>query len=74
MGVDAARYNYLTRGIDDPPRANRGETARRTDCRDVLAGDPDIGGLGARGQNGKTARDHDVQHMSLPMMVITPLP
>jgi hypothetical protein len=64
--------NDLSRGVDHPPGAERREAARRADRRDPLAGDADIGGLGTRGKDGDAARNDDVEHMSLAMMVKPP--
>ena len=65
MRVDAARDHDLARRVDDPSGADRGEAAGRADRGDVLAGDADIGRLGTRGQDGATACDDDVEHLSL---------
>ena len=53
MRVDAARDDDLSRGVDHPPGAERGEAARRADRGDLFAGDADIGRFRTRGQDGE---------------------
>ena len=65
MRVDAAGDDDLAGGVDDPPGAQRGEAPRPADRGDLLAGNPDIGRLRPRGQDGKPAGDDDVEHVSL---------
>ena len=72
MRVDAARDRDLPRGVDDPPGAEGGKAARRADRGDFFAGDTDIGWLRSRRKDGETARDDNVENMSLPMIAKPP--
>ena len=65
MRIDAARNNDLTTGVDNPRRADRLQAARSTDRGDLAAGDTDIGGLRAGGQNGGAAGDDQIEHCAL---------
>src|SRR5262249_31266294 len=67
MRVDAARNHDLPRSLDDPPRANVGETAGRSDRSNALAAYADIGRLRTRGKDGETTRYDDVQHLRSPV-------
>ena len=72
MRVDTARDHDLPGGVDDPPRAERREAARRADRGDPLAGHADIGGLGTRGKDGGAAVDDYVEHMKPPSAAKAP--
>ena len=65
MRIDAAGDHDLPRGVDRSSSADCGEAARRADRGDVLARNPDIGGLRPRWKDGGTARDNDVEHLGL---------
>jgi hypothetical protein len=72
MRVDAARDHDLPRGVDHPPGAEHRKAARRADGGDFFAGDADVGGFRARGQDGETARNDDVEHVKPPMRAKPP--
>jgi hypothetical protein len=65
MRVDAAWNDNLPRCVDYPPGTEGGEAAGRADRGNVLAADANIGWFGTLGKDGGTARDDDVQHLSL---------
>ena len=65
MRVDATGDHDLPRRVDGPSGANAGKAAWRADRGNMLAGNADIGRLGARGEGGEAARDDDVQHVNL---------
>ncbi len=62
MRIDAAGDDDLAAGIDHPSGTERGEAARRADRGDLVPGDPDIGRLGSRRQDGEAAGYDDVEH------------
>ena len=67
MRIDAARYDDLPCGIDDPLRsAGRPESARRPDRDDLLAGNPDIDRGCTLRHDRDPAGNNQIEHHVLP--------
>src|SRR6516225_9941110 len=65
MRIDAARYDDLPTGVDDPPGTGRLQASRCADRDDLTAGDTDIRGLRAGRHHRRAAGYHQIEHRVL---------
>ncbi len=69
MRIDAAGYDDLTAGVDDPRGAGRLQTARRANGGDLPSGDADFRRLRAGRRDCGAAGNDQIEHCTLPYRV-----